>query len=130
MTPIEFVLDLVHLVHLVLTRNYFQFRGEFFVQQHGTAMGSSVAPSVACLYVSHFEATHVLLHTNPYIDKIRLFKRYIDDVLMIWCGTPTELSDFNVWINSLDPFLHFTMTSNSAEQMFLDLHNLHRTILC
>ncbi|KAJ1123641.1 hypothetical protein NDU88_002109 [Pleurodeles waltl] len=79
-TPPGFILDLAH---LALTRNYFKFEDSFFLQTQGTSMGSTFAPSLACLYVDHFEI-HVVLHEdNPYRDQIKLWKRYIDDVLLI-----------------------------------------------
>ena len=82
---------------MVLDRNYFQFRGEFYLQHHDTALGSARAPSIAFLYVSNFEAEHVLTNSNPFIENICLFKRHIDDVSMIWRGSEERLQEFELW---------------------------------
>ena len=47
--------DLCHLMRLVLTRNAFTFNGEFFLQQHGTAMGTRMAPSYANLFMGKLD---------------------------------------------------------------------------
>ena len=39
--------DLAHLIKLVLTKNNFTFNDEYYLQVHGTAMGTRMAPSYA-----------------------------------------------------------------------------------
>ncbi|KAJ1160350.1 hypothetical protein NDU88_000852 [Pleurodeles waltl] len=68
-TPPGFILDLAH---LALTRNYFKFEDSFFLQTQGTSMGSTFAPSLACLYVDHIERHTILHEDNPYRDQIKL----------------------------------------------------------
>lgn len=58
---------------------------------------------------------------NPYHSKINLWKRYIDDVLLLFDGYPTELTDSVIYINNSSPFLKFTSESSSAEISYLDL---------
>ncbi|KAJ1165123.1 hypothetical protein NDU88_005552 [Pleurodeles waltl] len=117
-TPPGFLLDLPH---LALTRNYFKFEESFFLQTQGTSMGSTFAPSLACLYVVNFERLVVLNDDNPYRDKIKLWKRYIDDVLLIWTGNREEALAFAVWLNGANPFLTFTMNIGENKLLFLDL---------
>ncbi|KAJ1083203.1 hypothetical protein NDU88_003363 [Pleurodeles waltl] len=105
-TPPGFILDLAH---LALTRNYFKFEDSFFLQTQGTSMGSTFAPSLACLYVDHIERHTILHEDNPYRDQIKLWKRYIDDVLLIWTGSKEEAQAFAIWLNGANPFLTFTM---------------------
>ena len=47
--------DLCHLMRLVLTRNTFTFNGEFFLQQHGTAMKARMASRYANMFVGKLE---------------------------------------------------------------------------
>eukprot|EP00079_Xenopus_tropicalis_P014684 XP_004911451.1 PREDICTED: uncharacterized protein LOC101735191 [Xenopus tropicalis] len=76
--PTEFLL---HLLELTLTRNFFRFEKDFFLQLSGTAMGSALAPSYANLYMADFESTHLL----PLLHKsISVYFRYIDDLFLIW----------------------------------------------
>ncbi|KAJ1091452.1 hypothetical protein NDU88_004577 [Pleurodeles waltl] len=117
-TPSEIILDLAH---LALTRNYFKFEESFFLQTQGTSMGSTFAPSLACLYVENFERLVVLHDDNPYRDQIKLWKRYIDDVLLVWTGNKEEALAFSVWLNGANPFLTFTMTIGENKLPFLDL---------
>ncbi|KAJ1155024.1 hypothetical protein NDU88_007760 [Pleurodeles waltl] len=117
-TPPEFILDLAH---LALTRNFLEFDKNFFLQIQGTSMGSTFAPSLACLYVDHFEKEMVLTKENPYVNHIRLWKRYIDDILIIWKGTKEEATTFITWLNTLNPFLRFTATLGDPAVSFLDL---------
>ncbi|KAJ1144808.1 hypothetical protein NDU88_011103 [Pleurodeles waltl] len=106
-TPQEFVLDLAH---LALTRNFFEFNKNFYLQIQGTSMGSTFAPSLASLYMDHFEKEMVLTDDNPFFDNIKLWKRYIDDIFLIWKGTKEEAITFVTWLNALYPFLKFTST--------------------
>ncbi|KAE8597536.1 hypothetical protein XENTR_v10016501 [Xenopus tropicalis] len=72
--PTEFLL---YLLELTLTRNFFCFEKEFFLQVSGTAMGSALAPSYANLYMADFESRHLL----PLLHKsISVYFRYINDL--------------------------------------------------
>ncbi|KAJ1151104.1 hypothetical protein NDU88_003891 [Pleurodeles waltl] len=84
-------------------------------------MGSTFAPSLACLYVDNFER-HVVLHEdNPYLQQIKLWKRYIDEILLVWTGTEEEAPSFSNWLNGANHFLNFTMTIGDNKLLFLDL---------
>ncbi|KAJ1177455.1 hypothetical protein NDU88_002710 [Pleurodeles waltl] len=117
-TPQEFVLDLAH---LALTRNFFEFDKNFYLQIQGTLMGSTFAPSLACLYMDHFEKEMVLTEDNPFFDNIKIWKRYIDDIFLIRKGTKEEATAFVTWLNALNPFLRFTSTMGDPAISFLDL---------
>ncbi|KAJ8018537.1 hypothetical protein HOLleu_43420 [Holothuria leucospilota] len=63
------VSKLCSLMKFILSHNNFSFEGEHYVQAHGTAMGTKMAPAYACLFM----ATHVLvslrdssIHTSVY----------------------------------------------------------------
>lgn len=43
--------------------------------------------------------------TNPFLENISLWKRYIDDVLMIWTGEEAKLKAFFEWIKEQSPDL-------------------------
>ena len=40
---------------------------------------------------------------------IRLFKRFLDDILMLWCGTVESLHSFLREINTINPSIQFTL---------------------
>ncbi|KAJ1203497.1 hypothetical protein NDU88_007282 [Pleurodeles waltl] len=117
-TPISFIMQCAT---LALTENYFKFEEQFFHQIRDTSMGSTFAPSLACLYMFDFEKKYILPPSNPFHNEIKLWKRYIDDILVIWQGPLTRVDPFTTWVNSLDPFLKFTSTASSIQLPFLDL---------
>ena len=84
-------------------------------------MGSTFAPSLACLYMANFEDTFIFSDTNPFRDQIGHWKRYIDDILITWTGTETEAQAFFQWINQQDVHLRFTNHISDQELPFLDL---------
>ncbi|XP_053575200.1 DNA helicase B [Bombina bombina] len=47
--------------------------------------------------------------------------RYIDDLLFVWCGSPTDLIDFVNRLNDNDAGLKFTFEKHHTEINFLDL---------
>ena len=47
--------DIANLMELVLTKNNFSFLGKHYLQMHGTAMGTCMAPSYACLFKADLE---------------------------------------------------------------------------
>ncbi|KAL7388934.1 hypothetical protein ABVT39_016775 [Epinephelus coioides] len=113
---------LLELLHLVLSRNYMQYDSKWFLQQAGTAMGTATAPSVAGLVVGKWEEAVIHdPHNNPYHSKIKLYKRYIDDILLFWEGTQGELMDFVSHVNNSSRFLKFTCEYSFDKINFLDL---------
>ncbi|XP_078504074.1 uncharacterized protein LOC144762705 [Lissotriton helveticus] len=114
----EFILDCATLAH---KENFFSYKGNLFLQCTGTSMGSTFAPSVAGLYVADFEAKHILQPNNPFSSSIYFWKRYIDDILLIWIGDNEQLQAFFTWVNTRDQNLKFTHASSKSEAIFLDV---------
>ena len=54
---------------------------------------------------------------KPYI----LWKRYIDDILCIWPGPPSELDHFMQYLNQAHPTIKFTYENSAKSVDFLDL---------
>ncbi|KAJ1126012.1 hypothetical protein NDU88_004425, partial [Pleurodeles waltl] len=63
----------------------------------------------------------ILPSTNPFFANIKLWRRYIDDILIVWHGPLETVSTFTEWVNTLNPFLRFTSTMSTNEISFLDL---------
>ncbi|KAJ1173269.1 hypothetical protein NDU88_005106, partial [Pleurodeles waltl] len=87
----------------------------------GTSMGSTFAPSLACLYMFAFEQRHILTPTQPFFSNIRLWRHYIGDILVIWRGNAELAIAFTQWINTLDTHLRFSTNISDREISFLDL---------
>ena len=63
---------------IIMNNNYFSFDGKIFHQTNGTAMGTSVAPSFASLFLGIIEQKQKI-HTQ-----MLFYKRFIDDIFFIF----------------------------------------------
>ena len=109
---------LITLLTLVLTLNIFKFDVKLFLQIIGTAMGTKVAPTYANIFMAKYDILIQKLGTKC----IHFFKRYIDDIFMIWTGTEEEFLDFFKTLNEMHPTIKFTYSYNltTRSTTFLD----------
>ena len=85
-------------------------------------MGSPFSPSYACLVMGLWEERCIYnTASNPFQSNIYLWRRYIDDIFMLWNGIQNELNTFLEYINSTSSFLSFTFESDLNKINFLDL---------
>lgn len=68
-----------------LRHNYFTFLDQLYLQLKGTAMGANFAPGYANLTMGYLEEGYIWAN-NPFAKHIMFYGRYIDDVLLTWCG--------------------------------------------
>ena len=109
--------SIIELLDMVLTKNNFCFNGLHFLQVGGTAMGTRLAPSYANLFMDYFERHHVYTyHTQPL-----LWKRYIDDIFMLWDKGVNELQNFIEHLNNCLPSIKFESHISDSEISFLDV---------
>jgi hypothetical protein len=83
---------LIEGLEIIMRNNVFQFGDTYWLQLNGTAMG--VSPS--CMYATLYYAAHERTFLRKY-PELRLYKRYIDDVIGIWI--PQRLNDDLRWSN-------------------------------
>ncbi|XP_075460474.1 uncharacterized protein LOC142497064 isoform X2 [Ascaphus truei] len=112
---------LIESITFLLTHNYFLFDSRFYLQLLGTAMGTSFAPSYANLFMGFWEAQFIYHSNNTYRSNIVFFKRYIDDLIMIWDGDESSLKSFVNTLNTNDLNIRFTYEHNINCISFLDL---------
>ena len=105
------------LLHLVLSCNNFQFDNKHYLQIGGTAMGTRVAPSFANIFMSWFEDKFVYTYTP----KPTLWKRYIDDIFMIWPHGQESLNAFVTHLNNIHKTIKFTAETSRSHVNFLDI---------
>ena len=109
----SYILDLLK---LVLHNMYFEFNDEFFLQIGGTAMGTALAPNYTNLFMDRFESKAL----NNYPLKPLIWKRFIDDIFLIWTHGEDSLKDFDNYLNSLHPTIKFTSETSTTSVNFLD----------
>ena len=102
----------------ILKYNYFQFDKQFYLQIHGTAMGTTFAPNYSNVYLGDFE--NQALQNAPNNLQPITWKRFIDDIFMIWTHGEETLIKFHNYLNSLHPTIKFDITYSNKEINFLD----------
>ena len=79
-----------------------------------------MAPSIANLFMGWLEAR--FLHSSPvHIDE-DTWKRFIDDIFLLWRGTEEQLEAFYQHLNAFHPTIKFTMNVSKESVPFLDIN--------
>ena len=111
--------NLVQLLSLVLEQNFFKFNNKFYKQRTGLAMGSCLSPFLSEVFMCNLEN---IIMSSRFSDHLRAYKRYVDDICILWVGSELELSDFLTFVNSLHPNISFTLEREIDRRLpFLDL---------
>ena len=110
---------LLKVVDHVLKNNVFKFDSEIFQQTFGTAMGTPLAPAVANIFMSWLEEN--MLASSPVNVPLSLWKRFIDDVFLLWTSTEEDLNKFVAHINGFHKTIKFTVSSSTTSMPFLDM---------
>ena len=105
------------LLQLILTLNFFTFHDNAYLQTHGTAMGTCMAPTYANIFMGAIERR--LLGYLP--DKPLVWLRYIDDILLIWTHGHAKLEAFIQHANRFHPIIKFTRNISPIHVPFLDV---------
>ncbi|KAM4044171.1 uncharacterized protein ACNLHF_008225 isoform 1-T2 [Anomaloglossus baeobatrachus] len=110
---------LLTLLKCILTHNFFLFKGRYYLQQRGTAMGASCAPSYACLFLGYWERS--IQYPDSDSGSVLLWVRYIDDVFMVWQGGQEELERFMCSLNVNNSNIKLTYNCSPSSIEFLDI---------
>ena len=103
---------------MILTMNNFTFNDSHYLQIHGTAMGTKMAPSFANLFLGLFEKN--ALRNAPF--QPHTWLRYIDDIFMIWTESPENLKIFIDYLNNIHRTIKFTSSHSPTNVPFLDVN--------
>ena len=79
-------------------------------------MGTRVAPSLANIFMADFEEQYVFTYSKQPI----FYKRYLDDLLLIWTHGRSELEKFVKYLNQCHQSIKFTMEASAEKVDFLD----------
>ena len=108
---------LLKLLDWGLSRNDFEFDGEFYLQTCGTAMGKKFSPSYANIFMAQWEK-RVLSQAQL---KPLIYKRFLDDIFMIWTHGREALDNFLTYLNADNPCITLKAEISEKSVDFLDL---------
>jgi hypothetical protein len=108
-------------LNLCLKNNILEFDKKLYKQISGVGTGAKFAPTYACLGAGKFEEL-VFNSNHDMIEKIIIWKRFIDDVFMLFRGCEEECKQLVEWLNSLMPgVIKFKFQFSFQKIEFLDL---------
>jgi hypothetical protein len=84
-------------LEMVMTRNAFQFYDTYWQQFVGTVMGTPCVCVYATVAYGYHERTHIIPKQKK--DKRPYLKRFINDMLGIWCGSDVDWVIFKASLN-------------------------------
>lgn len=99
--------------------NYFWHNQTYFKQSVGIAMGAKFAPGVANAFMAQWEETAVYTNTPA---ELTLYKRFIDDVVIVWNGDKESLEAFLNKLNDNTKNINLVWRIEEKEIDFLDLN--------
>ena len=106
---------------LCLESNVFSFNDKKYLQTGGVGTGVKLAPPYACLGMGKFEETAFSAGFHL-VEDILLWKRFIDDILMLFRGSEQKCKELVEWLNSLYPgVVRFKYEFSTEKVEFLDL---------
>jgi hypothetical protein len=103
---------------LVLRLNIVGFNSKAYQQINGTAMGTSLGPPYANLFMEMIETPIVKRYSK---NGLLLYKRFIDDIFAIFEGTESQALDFIKALNNAEPGIKLTHTCSLTSVDFLDI---------
>lgn len=108
--------EILQLLEINLTKNDFEFDGQFYLQISGTAMGKVFAPSYANVFMAQWkEGALASCPKRP----LHYF-RYLDDIWGVWFHTEAEFYQFLDKLNQHRDSIKLPATFNPDSIDFLD----------
>ncbi|XP_013855711.1 uncharacterized protein LOC106511508, partial [Austrofundulus limnaeus] len=81
--------ELLELLEINLSRNDFEFNGDYFLQIKGTAMGKKFAPAYADIFMAEWEESAL----SKCEKKPLHYFRYLDDIWGVWNHSAMKMSE-------------------------------------
>ena len=111
---------LIEALRLCLYHNNSSFNNTHLLQTNGTATGAPNSCSYSDLAVQPIDDAIFEAKLANFVE-LFFYGRYRDDCLVLWNGSLERLYEFHEFINTLDPYLKFTIEIGGLMICFLDL---------
>ena len=95
-----------NLLELCVCDNLFLFNGKVYKQTDGVAMGNSLGPLLANIFMAHIEEEFIFKTTQEFHPSF--YRRYVDDTFCIF-NNAQEAERFHEFINNVHPSISFDM---------------------
>jgi hypothetical protein len=105
----------------ILKNSFARFEGQIFHQIKGTSMGTPCAPSIATLKVGREELKFLEDRRNRGLPVQDFYKRFLDDIFLIWLHGREALVDFSEDLNRVNENLRYTYEIREDTIDFLDI---------
>jgi len=103
-----------------MKQNYFQYKDKLYQPEKGIAMGSPKSSTMAESYLQYIKVTHIKQWWDA--GKITYYRKYVDDIIIIYDTTKLQDIVGEQKINSIDKNLQFKMTTENNNTInYLDL---------
>ena len=109
----------------ITKQNYFLSNDNIIIQKEGLAMGAPSSGILSEIFLQHAEQSHLPLLSQKH--KLQNYFRYVDDILLIYDSTHTDIEAILEDFNSIHPKLTFTEETEQNNTLnFLDI-TIHKT---
>lgn len=108
--------EILQLLKLTLSNNFFRFNGKTYLQTLGMGMGKTYAPNCADIYMLEFDEGAMV---GFYLKPIHYY-RFLDDIFFEWTGTIEQLLEYQNFLNTLLPNIKITLNWHHERVNFLD----------
>jgi hypothetical protein len=109
-----------------MAQNYFQHNNHFYKQKEGLATGAPSSSILSEIYLQFLEHNEIL---NILSDlRIVSYSRYVDDILLLYNYTNTNIEQVSNAFNNINNNIQFTIEKENNKKInFLDItvHRLH-----
>ena len=113
--------SILEALEVCLKNSFISFNEKIYQQIGGVGTGYIFAPPYTCLGMGKFEK-ELFGQNTSLLNKVMLWKRFIDDILMLFKGTQSECENLVNWLNSLHPgVIKFKYQYSTEVIEFLDL---------
>jgi hypothetical protein len=100
-------MEITNIIKLVVAQNYFKFEGKTYLQKRGLAMGAPTSSILSEVSMQHLENTIIYDILREF--KIEGYFRYVDDILVLYNDTTTNIKEVLNSFNNINPELRFSM---------------------
>jgi hypothetical protein len=106
-THMQITREIILIISTILDQNYFIHNNQIFQQTEGLPMGAPTSAILSEIYLQYVEHSNILNILSKY--HIDSYSRYVDDILIIYNKTKTNIEEVLGEFNKIHKNLQFTI---------------------